>query len=192
MTILYQWGPLWAILGHYSYWPFWVILGPVWSLFRAYFSPVWLPKITWMAPNIVQWDMVWSYCTSGGLWGAIFGHFGVVLGPIVSGWGLFGAYFSPLWLPKTTWIAPNLVQCERAWPWPYCTSGGHFGPFRSDFRAQSKRLGPVCSLFLTRLATQNDLNGPKSGTVGQGMTIMYWWGPLWAFFWTLWAILEWF
>ena len=100
-----------------------------------------------MAPNIVQWDMVWSYCTSGGLWGAIFGHFGVVLGPIVSGWGLFGAYFSPLWLPKTTWIAPNMVQCERAWPWPYCTSGGHFGPFRSDFRAQSKRLGPVCSLF---------------------------------------------
>ena len=124
--------------------------------------------------------MVWSYCTSGGLWGAIFGHFGVVLGPIVSGWGLFGAYFSPLWLPKTTWIAPNLVQCERAWPWPYCTSGGHFGPFWSDFRAQSKRLGPVCSLFLTRLATQNDLNGPKSGTVGQGMTILYWWGPLGA------------
>ena len=44
---------------------------------------------------------------------------------------------------------------------------GHFGPiwepFQSDFRAQSKRMGPVWSLFFTHLATQNDLNCPKSG-----------------------------
>ena len=46
--------------------------------------------------------------------------------------------------------------------------GGHFGPFWSDFGAQSRRLEPVWSLFLTRLASQNDLNSPKFGTVGQG------------------------
>ena len=57
----------------------------------------------------------------------------------------------------------------------------HFGPFWSDFRAQSKRLGPVWSLFLTCLATQNDLNGPKSGSMGQDNAIMYWWGSLGAF-----------
>ena len=38
----------------------------------------------------------------------------------------------------------------------------------SDFRAQSKRLGPFWRIFFTHLATQNDLNGSKSGTVGQG------------------------
>ena len=135
-----------------------------------------------MAPNLVQWDRVWPYCTGGGLcglfwdimghfrvilgaclepisslfltrlatqndlngpkygtvghgmtilyrWGplgAIFGHFGVILGPRVSGWGLFGAYFSPLWLPKTTWMAKNLVQWDRVWQ--YCTFGCYFGP----------------------------------------------------------------
>ena len=49
---------------------------------------------------------------------------------------------------------------------------GHFGPFLgpfwSDFWVQRKRLGPVLRLFLMRLAAQSDLNGPKSGTVGQG------------------------
>ena len=49
---------------------------------------------------------------------------------------------------------------------------GHFGPFQSDFRAQTKRLGLVWSLFLTRLAIQNNLNCPKSGTVGKGKTIL--------------------
>ena len=48
------------------------------------------------------------------------------------------------------------------------------------FRAQSKRLGPVWSLFPNCLATKNDLNGPKSGTVGQSLTILYKWGPLGA------------
>ena len=46
--------------------------------------------------------------------------------------------------------------------------GGHLGPFLSDFGAQSKRLGPVWSLFIIYLAAQNDLNSHKSGTVGQG------------------------
>ena len=36
----------------------------------------------------------------------------------------------------------------------------------------------MSSLFLTHLATQNDLIGPSSGTMGQGITILYWWGPL--------------
>ena len=73
---------------------------------------------------------------------------------------------------------------------------GHFGPFWSDFGAQSKRLGPVWSLFLIHLASQNDLNSPKSGTVGQGN---YHTGLVGAFrghfgpFWTiLGSILEWF
>ena len=58
---------------------------------------------------------------------------------------------------------------------------GHFGTFQSDFGPQSKRLGPVWSLFLTSLATQKDLNGPKSGTVGQDLNILYWWRPFGAF-----------
>ena len=57
---------------------------------------------------------------------------------------------------------------------------GHFWQFQSEFRAQSKRLGLFWSLFVTHLATQNDLNCPKSGTVGHVMTILYWWGPLGA------------
>ena len=32
--------------------------------------------------------------------------------------------------------------------------GGHFGPFQSDFRPQSKKLGPIGSLFLYCLATE--------------------------------------
>ena len=59
---------------------------------------------------------------------------------------------------------------------------GHFRSFRIDFRAQSKRLGPVWSLFLTNLASKNDLNGPNSGTQGQSITILYWLGPLVAIF----------
>ena len=58
---------------------------------------------------------------------------------------------------------------------------GHFGLLRNDFGPQSKRLGPVWSLFLTCLATQNDLNGPKSGSLGQDNTKLYWWGPLGVF-----------
>ena len=33
---------------------------------------------------------------------------------------------------------------------------GHLGPFLSDFGAQSKRLGPVWSLFIIYLAAQNE------------------------------------
>ena len=62
--------------------------------------------------------------------------------------------------------------------------GGHFGPFWSYFKAPEQESGaclePILSLFLTCLATQNDLNSPKSGTMGQGITILYWWKPLGA------------
>ena len=34
--------------------------------------------------------------------GAILGHFGVILGPRARSWGLFGAFFSPIWLLKMT------------------------------------------------------------------------------------------
>ena len=34
--------------------------------------------------------------------GAILGHFGVILELRARGWGLFVAYFSPVWLPKMT------------------------------------------------------------------------------------------
>ena len=54
---------------------------------------------------------------------------------------------------------------------------GHFGPLWSDLRAQSKILG----LFLTFFAIQKGLNGPKFCTVGQNITMLYWWGPLGAF-----------
>ena len=62
-----------------------------------------------MAPNLVQWDKVLLYCSGGGLWGPcwdILGHFRVILGLRARGWGLFGAYFSPVWLPKRTWNGP--------------------------------------------------------------------------------------
>ena len=55
-----------------------------------------------------------------------------------------------------------------------------WGSFGSNSRAQSKRLWPVCNLFLTYLAAQNDFNGPKFSTVGQGITTSDWWGPLGA------------
>ena len=67
--------------------------------------------------------------------------------------------------------------------------GGHVGTFQSDFGPQSKRLGPVWSLFLTSLATIKDLNGPKSGTVGQDLNILYWWRPFWAILGNLGVIL---
>ena len=98
-------------------------------------------------------------------------------------------------------MALNLAQWGRVLP--YCTGGGlwgplgafggHFGPFQAISGHLGVILGPrvrcwgLCwSLFLICLATQNDLDGYKSGTVGQGITIGYWWGPLGPF----WVILE--
>ena len=95
-------------------------------------------------------------------------------------------------------MAPNLVQWDKVLL--YCSDGGlwrplgamlgHFGTFQSDFGPQSKRLGPVWSLFLTSLATQKDLNGPKSGTVRQDLNILYWWRPFGAFWGPSQVILE--
>ena len=86
----------------------------------------------------------------------------------------------------------TMGQCISILYW-YGAFGGQFGPFQSDFRAQSKRLGPVQSLFLTCLATPNDLNDPKCGTVGQGITILYWgglmgnFGAFWGHFSPFWS-----
>ena len=70
----------------------------------------------------------------------------------------------------------------------------HFGPFWSYFKAPEQEFGaclePILSLFLTCLATQNYLNGPKSGIVGQDITILNWWVPLGAIFWQFLAISE--
>ena len=68
-------------------------------------SPFFGPIGVWIAPNLVKWDRVLPYCTSGGLWGpfwAISGHLGLISGPRARGWVLFGVYFSPIWLPKMT------------------------------------------------------------------------------------------
>ena len=64
---------------------------------------------------------------------------------------------------------------------PLGASLDQFGPLWSDLRAQSKILGPVWSQFLTCFAIQKGLKGPKLCTVGQSITMLYWWGPLGAF-----------
>ena len=56
-----------------------------------------------------------------------------------------------------------------------------FGPVWSNLMAQSMILGPVWSLFLTSFAIQKGLKGPKLCTVGQSITMLYWWGPLRTF-----------
>ena len=88
-----------------------------------------------------------------------------------SGFGPFGAFLmpiSPFWAQKglngpESGIVGQGITISDWWE----AFRGHFGPiwepFQSDFRAQSKRMGPVWSLFFTHLATQNYLNCPKSG-----------------------------
>ena len=71
---------------------------------------------------------------------------------------------------------------------------GHFGPiwepFQNDFRAQSKRMGPVWSLFFTHSATQNDLNCPKSGIFDHTGLVEAFrghlgpFGAIWGLFWS--------
>ena len=122
----------------------------------------------------------------------------MILGPRARGWGLFGAYFSPIRLLKMTWIAPNLVYLTILdWWRPLGAIWGHLGPFGaiwglflSDFRAQSKRLGPVWRIFFTHLATQNDLNGSILVQWDRGITILDWWRPLGAILGHFGLILE--
>ena len=57
------------------------------------------PIGAWMAPNHVQWDIVWPYCTVGGLWGP-FGPIQSDLGPKARYCSLLWAYFSPFCYPK--------------------------------------------------------------------------------------------
>ena len=69
-------------------------------------------------------------------------------------------------------MAPKLILWDKVntipnWWGPLGPISGHFGPFRRDFRPQSKIVGPDWSLFLTRLAAKNDFNGPKTDTGGQ-------------------------
>ena len=47
----------------------------------------------------------------------------------------------------------TMGQCISILYW-YGAFGGQFGPFQSDFRPQSKKLGPIWSLFLYCLATE--------------------------------------
>ena len=56
-------------------------------------SPFFGPVRVWIAPNLVKWDRVLPYCTSGGLWGPIWtisGHLRLILGPSGRGLGIFG------------------------------------------------------------------------------------------------------
>ena len=60
-------------------------------------------------------------------------------------------------------MAPKLILWDKVntipnWWEPLGPISGHFGPFRRDFRPQSKIAGPDWSLFLTRLAAKNDFN----------------------------------
>ena len=68
--------------------------------------------------------------------------------------------------------------------------GAIWGLFLSDFRAQSKRLGPVWRIFFTHLATQNDLNGSILVQWDRGITILDWWRPLGAILGHFGLILE--
>ena len=135
ITILYWWGPLGSLLGH----------------FGSYFN-------------------------------AIEQEAGACLEPILSLFLTCLATQNYLKGPKSGTVRQDITILY--WWLPLGAILGHFGPFQCDFRAQTKRLGPVWSLFVTHLATQNKLNFPKSGTVGQGMTILYWWGPL-GIFWVI-------
>ena len=85
------------------------------------------------------------------------------MGPV---WSLFfthSATQNDLNCPKSgIFDHTGLVEAFRGHLGPF---GAIWGLFLSDFRAQSKRLGPVWRIFFTHLATQNDLNCPKSGTL---------------------------
>ena len=96
------------------------------------------------------------------------------------GFGQFGLFWSVLepvspffWAQKGLNGPKNdTVGQGNYHTWLVGAFGAHFGPlwkpFRSDFRDQSKIVGPIWSLFLTRLAAKNDFNGPKTDTGGQG------------------------
>ena len=137
ITIPDWWGHLGAILGHFG-----VILGPRargWGLFGAYFSSIWLLKMTWIAPNLVQWDKGITILDWWGPYGAFLGHYGVyfrvILGPGARGWGLFWAYLSCVWLLKMTCMAPNLVKWDKGNTRPdwWGPLGAILGPFRVQF-----------------------------------------------------------
>ena len=131
-------------------------------------SPFFGPIRVWIAPNLEKWDRVLPYCTSGGLWGpfwAISGHLGLILGPRARGWGLCWSLFLTHLASKNDLNGSILSHWGiysitiLYWLGPLVAIFSHFGQFPSDFRTQSKRLGPIRSLVLTCLATQN---GPQS------------------------------
>ena len=126
-----------------------------------------------MAQNLVQWDRGITILDWWRPLGAILGHFGVILELRARGWGLFGAYFSPIWLDKMTWMALNLVQWDKVLP--HLTGGGHCRPFWSDFEpfwvakwvkdilqtGPSLLLWALKSLKNSPQMAPNDPNGPK-------------------------------
>ena len=110
------------------------------------------------------------------------------MGPV---WSLFfthSATQNDLNCPKSgIFDHTGLVEAFRGHLGPF---GAIWGLFLSDFRAQSKRLGPVWRIFFTHLATQNDLNGSILVQWDRGITILDWWRPLGAILGHFGLILE--
>ena len=130
-----------------------------------------------MAPKLILWDKVNTIPNWWEPLGPILGHFG----PFRRDFRPQSKIAGPDWSLFLTRLAAkndfNGPKTDTVGQGNYHTGlvgafGAHFGPlwkpFRSDFRDQSKIVGPIWSLFLTRLAAKNDFNGPKTDTVGQG------------------------
>ena len=73
--------------------------GPVWAVLETVFQFVWAQKGL-NGPKSHRLGQGITILYWWGPWGAILGHFGVILGLRARGWGLLGAYFSPIWLSK--------------------------------------------------------------------------------------------
>ena len=79
---------------------------PVWSLFLTCLAA----KTDFNSPKT---DTMRQGNYHTGLVGVFRAHFEVILGPRVRLLGLFGAYFSPVWLPKMTLMAPKLILWDK-------------------------------------------------------------------------------
>ena len=66
-----------------------------------------------MAPKLILWDKVNTIPNWWEPLGPILGHFGEILGHRARLLGLIGAYFSPVWLPKMTLMAPKLILWDK-------------------------------------------------------------------------------
>ena len=143
-----------------------------------------------MAPKHVLWDRVWPYCISRGIWGPLWALFwpfwaindwfkGPEKGTLASLKHISQLYCNPKGLTgtKLCTLGPSITIHFQWEP-----LGGLWGPFWamwSDFGTLSMILWPVWSPF-TCFVNQKGLSGPKLYTLGQSITILYWWGPLGA------------